>query len=44
MELWMYLILAIEAYYWFIWIPKNWKNNRECVDFVDTMKAVYGKK
>ena len=43
MELWMYPIIAIELFYWFVWIPKNWRNNRECVEFVDAMKVVYGK-
>ena len=40
----MYIILgiiaAVELFYWCYWLPRNWRNNRECQDiklYVDTV-------
>jgi hypothetical protein len=27
------VFFAVEAYYWFWWLPRNWQKNRECLDF-----------
>lgn len=32
------LILVMEVYYWFWWLPHNWRNNRECRNAVDAIK------
>lgn len=38
---WFLLSLgAIELYYWCWWFPRNWRTNRECVEFVEGMKAI----
>lgn len=30
-------ILAVEAWYWLWWLPRNWKTNRECVIFYEVV-------
>jgi len=24
------IIAVVEIYYWFYWLPRNWRNNKEC--------------
>ena len=32
------ILAAVEVYYWFWWVPRNWRTNRECRDIVHGLK------
>lgn len=35
------LLLAVEVYYWFWWLPRNWRDTREAADFT-ALRELYG--
>lgn len=37
LAIFLFVILAVEAWYWLWWLPRNWKTNRECVVFYEVM-------
>lgn len=35
------IIVVVEIYYWFYWLPRNWRNNKECQDIKAYVDAVW---
>lgn len=34
------IIAVVEIYYWFYWLPRNWRNNKDCQNikaYIDTV-------
>lgn len=36
------MLVLVELYYWFWWLPKNWKRVPDASNFVFAMKTIYG--
>lgn len=37
------VIVAVEIWYWFWWLPRNWRTNKECRDLLRSTSRLYGK-
>lgn len=35
------IIAVIEVYYWFVWIPHNWRTDEECQRIQNVIDIVY---
>lgn len=45
MLFWIFIavVVLIEAYYWFWWLPRNWRKVPEAKNAVEGTKFLYGK-